>query len=497
MRIAALAREGLDAERAQQRQQEERARREESRLKSELKQYRRAFQSDTFSAPFGNTTVVGAPVPQNVDEFGADAGIDLTRIGARSSGTQTSPSIVAVQGARAALRGALQGQSIGGDDTPVLANQIRSPTVGRTLDFGESMIAGTPSPVVPSPYDFDLNDVTPPPDASVAGFSPGIQALAGFVRRVGVELDATGTPMSAAEVTHGAALDPVGDADSGNLAASGTDRDSTSHMDDILNALREITQLLQVTAGAQLVAQSQPVAQGSRLEFRRGFEPPEPHRGSDPSASDRLGELRARLDEIEQQFGRASEQYQTALAAYVEAVEDDIDSDEERPSNVTGLETESDDDFADMPTTPPAARDLAELLDAPAPAPAPAQPKACADCAAEMMRGAGHGGRIPDFSGTDMKFYKALCPLSPGVNNPGCAAQCPQRPSTGGSPATPARVDSVRHAVCLVPQPPAAPEELKRSPADLTFQARGVHPLSIYMSVWYRCTVLRTGSMAH
>ena len=29
----------------------------------------------------------------------------------------------------------------------------------------------------------------------------------------------------------------------------------------------------------------------------------------------------------------------------------------------------------------------------------------CADCAAEMMRGAGHGGKIPDFSGTDMKFY--------------------------------------------------------------------------------------------
>ena len=51
-------------------------------------------------------------------------------------------------------------------------------------------------------------------------------------------------------------------------------------------------------------------------------------------------------------------------------MEDDIDSDEERPSNVTGLETESDDDFADMPTTPPATRDLAALLDGPAPAPA-------------------------------------------------------------------------------------------------------------------------------
>ena len=29
----------------------------------------------------------------------------------------------------------------------------------------------------------------------------------------------------------------------------------------------------------------------------------------------------------------------------------------------------------------------------------------CADCAADMMRGAGHGGAIPDFHGTDMHFY--------------------------------------------------------------------------------------------
>ena len=166
-----------------------------------------------------------------------------------------------MQGARAALRSALQGQSIGGDDTTVLANQIRSPTVGRTLDFGESMIAGTPNPVVPSPYNFDLNDFTPPPQYNfdLNDVTPPPQ----YTPSAGVELDATGTPMSAAEATHGAALDAVGDADSGNLAASGTDRDSTSHMDDILNALREITQLLQVTAGAQLVAQSQPVAQGS------------------------------------------------------------------------------------------------------------------------------------------------------------------------------------------------------------------------------------------
>ena len=29
----------------------------------------------------------------------------------------------------------------------------------------------------------------------------------------------------------------------------------------------------------------------------------------------------------------------------------------------------------------------------------------CGDCAADMMRGAGHGGAIPDFHGTDMTFY--------------------------------------------------------------------------------------------
>jgi hypothetical protein len=29
----------------------------------------------------------------------------------------------------------------------------------------------------------------------------------------------------------------------------------------------------------------------------------------------------------------------------------------------------------------------------------------CADCAADMMRGAGHGGAIPDFHGTDMQFF--------------------------------------------------------------------------------------------
>ena len=28
----------------------------------------------------------------------------------------------------------------------------------------------------------------------------------------------------------------------------------------------------------------------------------------------------------------------------------------------------------------------------------------CADCAAQMMQGSGHGGQIEDFSGTDMQF---------------------------------------------------------------------------------------------
>ena len=37
----------------------------------------------------------------------------------------------------------------------------------------------------------------------------------------------------------------------------------------------------------------------------------------------------------------------------------------------------------------------------------------CSDCAAEMMRGVGHGGKIPDFSGTDMDRFHAH-PHSPG-----------------------------------------------------------------------------------
>ena len=88
LRAAARAREGLDALRAQQVRQLAQQRRDEAKLKRELKEARRRFQSDTFSAPFGDTTavgaqvnatVVGAPVAQTqLDEFGAHNGIDLT-----------------------------------------------------------------------------------------------------------------------------------------------------------------------------------------------------------------------------------------------------------------------------------------------------------------------------------------------------------------------------------------------------------------------------------
>ena len=94
-------------------------------LKETLANQRRGIATDA--------TIVGAAVPQSTDEFGAESGIDLTQVG-----TQTSPSIVQVQGARARLRSALAGPSIGGDDTTVpLASQIRSP-----LDL--SSIPGTP-----------------------------------------------------------------------------------------------------------------------------------------------------------------------------------------------------------------------------------------------------------------------------------------------------------------------------------------------------------------
>ena len=191
------------------------------------------------NATFGNATVVGAAIPQNVDEFGTEAGIDLTQVGAQSSGTQTSPSIVQVRGARAALRGALQGPSVGGDDTTVLANQIRSPAVSRTLDFDQSAIAGTPGTPLQNLDDVTLGDITPPPGATTEGFSPGIQALAGFVQQAGVELDNTDVPMGAADV-HGAALDAVGDPGAGAAAAVGLGGDEEAHMDDYAGAYEEL-----------------------------------------------------------------------------------------------------------------------------------------------------------------------------------------------------------------------------------------------------------------
>ena len=36
----------------------------------------------------------------------------------------------------------------------------------------------------------------------------------------------------------------------------------------------------------------------------------------------------------------------------------------------------------------------------------------CADCAAQMMQGSGHGGQIEDFSGTDMQFRVKPTPES-------------------------------------------------------------------------------------
>eukprot|EP01046_Picozoa_sp_COSAG06_P005110 COSAG06_NODE_224_length_19789_cov_2569.875622_6_plen_351_part_00 len=234
LRAAVKAREDVDADRAETRRQLDQARRDQARFLRELKLSRRAFQSDAM-----NATVVGAAIPQNVDDFGTETGIDLTQVGAQSSGTQTSPSIVQVQGARAALHSALQGPSIGGDDTTVLANQIRSPAVSRALDFDQSAIAGTPGTPLQNLDDFTLGDITPPPGATTEGFSPGIQALAGFVQQAGVELDNTDVPMGAADV-HGAALDAVGDPGTGAAAAVGLGGDEEAHMDDYAGAYEEL-----------------------------------------------------------------------------------------------------------------------------------------------------------------------------------------------------------------------------------------------------------------
>ena len=345
-------RQELDAERAEGQRQLAQDRSDQAKFTRELKRLGRAFQPDAM-----NATVVGAAIPQNVDEFGTEAGIDLTQVGVQSSGTQTSPSIVQVQGARAALRGALQGPSIGGDDTTVLANQVRSPAVSRTLDFDQSAIAGTPGTPLQNLDDFTLRDITPPPGATTEGFSPGIQALAGFVQQAGIELDNTDVPMGAADV-HGAALDAVGSVDAGALAARGGDRDPVPHMDDYGRALQEITQLLKVLVLPRLTADSEPLESSDGPRQADGV----PRAENDGGVYQRLARQSAAED--------AQDADPTGILRPSNVV-GELESDESDESDEGGdLETDEE-SYGDMPTTPLAARDLRELLDAPPSADAP------------------------------------------------------------------------------------------------------------------------------
>ena len=195
--------------------------------------------------------------------------------------------------------------------------------------------------------DFTLRDITPPPGATTEGFSPGIQALAGFVQQAGIELDNTDVPMGAADV-HGAALDAVGSVDAGVLAARGGDRDPVPHMDDYGTALREIKQLLQVLAGPQLAATSEP------LESSDG-----PRQASAVPRVAADGGVRSRQD--------ARDADPTGFLRPSNVV-GDLESDE---TDETDESDSDEDDFGDLPTTPRAARDLRELLDAPPSADAP------------------------------------------------------------------------------------------------------------------------------
>ena len=222
LRAAARAREGLDVLRTQEEQQIAQQRRDEAKFRRELKDARRSFQTDTFSAPFGetttvgapaNTTVVGAPVAQTqLDEYGAQDGTDLT-VGFN--------------------RG--REEPLGSDDTtrysqswqdiPIVQPGDSVPDL-RSLDV--SSIPGTPSRSI-----FDDSTL---PDALPHGLTTPTGEPA--------ELDDRDISSDASSVNLSAAFDAYGSRESGLRASRGGDSDGTLHMDDYVAAIQEVQQLM-------------------------------------------------------------------------------------------------------------------------------------------------------------------------------------------------------------------------------------------------------------
>eukprot|EP01043_Picozoa_sp_COSAG02_P065714 COSAG02_NODE_10000_length_2054_cov_2.076726_3_plen_441_part_01 len=222
LQAAARAREGLDADRIAQERQLAQQRRDEAKFRRELKDARRSFQTDTFSAPFGetttvgapaNTTVVGAPVAQTqLDEFGAQDGTDLT-VGFN--------------------RG--REEPLGSDDTtrisqswqdiPIVQPGDSVPDL-RSLDV--SSIPGTPSRSI-----FDDSIL---PDALPYGLTTPTGEPA--------ELDDRDISSDASSVNLSAAFDAYGNREPGLRASRGGDSDGTLHMDDYVAAIQEVQQLM-------------------------------------------------------------------------------------------------------------------------------------------------------------------------------------------------------------------------------------------------------------
>jgi hypothetical protein len=254
------------------------------------------------------------------------------------------------------ISNASQSQFIGAETEQQLRDRFDIQTQQRNLQGQLGAIDATPqASYSDAPFDEVRDAITPGTRATLDSMDSLIDDLAagnnlgGTQRNLAAELDTDSRADGAAEINHGAAYDAVGSVDAGVLAARGGDRDPVPHMDDYGTALLEIKQLLQVLAGPQLAADSEP------LESSDG-----PRQASAVPRAENDGDI----------WGRLARQ---------SAAEDAQDADPTgilRPSNVVGdLETdESDsdeDDFGDMPSTPPAARDLRELLDAPPSADAP------------------------------------------------------------------------------------------------------------------------------
>ena len=190
------------------------------------------------AAAGANVTQVGAPTAlAGVDEFGTTSGIDITAV---TTGTQTEPTLVEFNRARAEMRSVF-----GNDDNDsTVPTSMHDPYASRSIFDDLSPIATDASLASPFTDPFTGPDTLGTPGVPPPPTGP----YTGRPERVG-SLDASGGDMTARELTYGAANDAFGSSRHGDEAGIGISGGATT-MRDYIRAFWDLERLMRGDTGA-------------------------------------------------------------------------------------------------------------------------------------------------------------------------------------------------------------------------------------------------------